>query len=121
MPGTISRAAGEGTAARLWGRIAGMASASASTTDPSTRVAFQLERLEADADGRLEVVGTWSGVRGIRFVRPALVVRTDDGERTLLAVLEHKPWDPEGSPWRAAFPWDGGGLDPERVQLALYP
>jgi uncharacterized protein YdaT len=93
----------------------------APSADSPTRVAFQLERLEAGADGRLEVEGTWSGVRGMRFVRPALVLRVDGTERTLLAVLDHKPWDPQGRPWRAAFPWDGGELDPERAELAVAP
>jgi hypothetical protein len=89
--------------------------------DGST-VDFALTRFEAVAGGRLEVEGTWSGVRGMRFVRPALVVHTAAGERTLLAVLEHKPWPAEdGRPWRAAFPWDGGELDPADAELAVAP
>ena len=64
---------------------------------------FELERLgrrgRADARQRLVV-----GVRGMRFVRPALVV---DG-RQVLATLEHKPWAADGDgAWTAAFPWDG--------------
>ena len=51
------------------------------------RASFELERLELD-EGRLLVSGWWSGVRGMRFVRPALLV---DG-RKMLATLEHKPW-----------------------------
>jgi DNA repair exonuclease SbcCD ATPase subunit len=87
-----------------------------------TPVDFALTRLEAVDGGRLELEGTWTGVRGMRFVRPALVVHEDDRERTLLAVLEHKPWPAEdGHPWRAAFPWDGGDLDPARVELAVAP
>ncbi|HEV7751309.1 MAG TPA: hypothetical protein VGO71_07195 [Baekduia sp.] len=89
--------------------------------DGST-VGFALTRFEAVAGGRLEVEGTWSGVRGMRFVRPALVVHAAAGERTLLAVLEHKPWPAEdGRPWRAAFPWDGGALDPADAELAVAP
>ncbi|HMJ34420.1 MAG TPA: hypothetical protein VK501_10930 [Baekduia sp.] len=84
-------------------------------------VDFALTRFEATA-GLLEVEGTWSGVRGMRFVRPALVVQTPSGERTLLAVLEHKPWPAEdGRPWRAAFPWTGGALDPADAELAVAP
>lgn len=69
-------------------------------------LAFELERLEAGGD-RLEVEGRWSGVRGLRFVRPVLVVRDDGRERRLLAVLDHGPWEAaDGEPWAAAFPWD---------------
>ena len=62
---------------------------------------FELERLEFD-DDRLLVSGWWFGVRGVRFMRPALIV---DG-RKILATLEHKPWAvaSDGS-WKAAFPW----------------
>ena len=85
------------------------------------RVGFELQRFEAGDDGLLEVEGEWSNVRGMRFVRPALVVRTGGRERTLLATLDHKPWSPDGRPWRAAFPWDGGEIDPHRAQLAVAP
>jgi hypothetical protein len=77
---------------------------------------FELERLDVD-DGRLVVRGWWSGVRGVRFVRPGLVV---DGQR-VLATLEHKPWtvDEDGS-WTAAFPWKRG-LDVGGVTLVVAP
>ncbi|MEY2441555.1 MAG: hypothetical protein QOJ46_981 [bacterium] len=77
---------------------------------------FELERLELD-DGRLVVRGWWSGLRGVRFVRPGLVV---DGRR-VLATLEHKPWaaDVDGS-WTAAFPWKRG-LDVDGVTLVVAP
>jgi hypothetical protein len=85
-------------------------------------VAFELDRFEVTADGRLEVAGRWFGVRGLRFVRPSLMVQTDGGERSLLAVLDHKPWAPEeGSVWIAAFPWDGGDVDPSQAELAVAP
>lgn len=86
-------------------------------------VGFALTRCEAVDGARLELEGTWTGVRGVRFVRPALVVhREGGGERTLLAVLEHKPWPAqEGEPWVAAFPWDGGDLDMARTELAVAP
>ncbi|HYF27788.1 MAG TPA: hypothetical protein VD931_18745, partial [Baekduia sp.] len=81
------------------------------------QVAFALDRLEPQA-GRLIVTGRWSGVRGLRFMRPTLIV---DG-RNLLATLEHKPWAPvDGAPWTAAFPWDGGPVDTERVALSVAP
>ncbi|MBI5104400.1 MAG: hypothetical protein HZB46_05335 [Solirubrobacterales bacterium] len=82
---------------------------------------FDLERLEADGD-RLQVAGRWSGVRGMRFVRPALVLRSDEGERTLLADLEHKPWAPEeGREWVASFPWTGGPVEAAQAELAVAP
>src|SRR3954447_11782146 len=73
------------------------------------RVGFALLRLEAGDDGLLEVEGEWSNVRGMRFVRPALVLRDGEQERTLLAVLDHKPWNPDGRPWRAAPRRAAGG------------
>ncbi len=77
---------------------------------------FELERLELD-EGRLVVRGCWSGVRGVRFVRPGLVV---DGRR-VLATLEHKPWaaGTDGG-WIAAFPWKRG-LDMAGVSLVVAP
>ena len=90
-------------------------------TVEDARVGFELQRFEAGQDGLLEIEGEWSNVRGMRFVRPALVVREGGAERTLLATLDHKPWSPDGRPWRAAFPWDGGEIDPRRAQLAVAP
>jgi hypothetical protein len=85
-------------------------------------VDFVLTRFEAVDGARLEVEGRWTGVRGMRFVRPALVVHEGGGERTLLAVLEHKPWPAEeGEPWVAAFPWEGGDVDPAQAELAVAP
>jgi len=86
------------------------------------RVAFQLDRFEQMGDDRLEVAGRWYGVRGLRFVRPALTVHTNDGERNLLALLEHKPWAAQdGEAWVAAFPWEGESPDPENAELAVAP
>jgi hypothetical protein len=86
------------------------------------RVAFQLDRFEQTGDDRLEVAGRWYGVRGLRFVRPALTVQTQDGERNLLALLEHKPWAAEeGESWIAAFPWEGDSPDPDQAELAVAP
>ena len=68
-------------------------------------VSFAVDRLEVE-DDRLVVSGFWTGVRGLRFVRPTLV--SDD--RRILATLEHKPWAPSAdAAWTAAFPWDGDG------------
>src|SRR5436190_24025197 len=92
----------------------------AGATEPSTTragAAFEVERVEVE-DGRLIVSGWWSGVRGMRFVRPALLVNG----RQLLATLEHKPWAPGGEdPWRAAFPWDAADADLSGVTLVVAP
>ena len=78
-------------------------------------VSFEVDRLEVE-DDTLVVSGFWSGVRGLRFVRPTLVA--DD--RRILATLEHKPWaHSDDSTWTAAFPWDGAAVDADRLTLAV--
>jgi hypothetical protein len=84
---------------------------------PQDDVTFEIERLEI-SDGCLVISGHWSGVRGMRFVRPTLVA----GGRRVLATLEHKPWTPApGRAWTAAFPWKDGDLDLEGLSLAVAP
>ncbi|UTI62455.1 hypothetical protein NBH00_13900 [Paraconexibacter antarcticus] len=83
-----------------------MPSALRNTPDPAPEAgaAFAVDRLAA-RQGTLIVEGRWSGVRGMRFLRPTLVVEG----RQVLATLEHKPWAPaEGTRWTAAFPWTDG-------------
>jgi len=78
-------------------------------------VSFELERLDVAGD-ELVVTGHWSGVRGLRFVRPTLVA---DGRR-ILATLEHKPWAPSlDRTWIAAFPWDSDEVDVDGLALAV--
>ena len=80
---------------------------------------FELEQFERSGD-RLRVAGRWSGVRGMRFMRPTLTI----GDRRMLAVLDHKPWAPEeGQVWVAEFPWNGdpAEVDPTRAELAVAP
>jgi hypothetical protein len=78
-------------------------------------VSFELERLEMQGD-ELVVTGHWSGVRGLRFVRPMLVAE----DQRILATLEHKPWAPAlDRPWIAAFPWARGDLDVGALRLAV--
>ena len=80
-------------------------------------VTFEVERLERDGD-KLVVSGHWSGLRGVRFVRPTLVV----GDREVLATLEHKPWTPSADrAWTAAFPWKGRTPDASKLALAVAP
>jgi hypothetical protein len=79
-----------------------------STTKPSERSVrpqFELDRLELSAGEPCEIQGRWFGVRGRRFLRPALTVVVDGHRTRLLADLAHKPWAAEeGSVWNAAFP-----------------
>lgn len=80
-------------------------------------VSFELERLDVEG-GELVVSGHWSGVRGLRFVRPTLVA----SDRRILATLEHKPWAPSlDSTWTAAFPWNGDDVDADDLVLAVSP
>jgi hypothetical protein len=83
-----------------------------------------VERLAATADGRVEVSGRWFGVRGRRFVRPALTLTIGDRgpERRCLAELEHKPWAAEdGQPWMAAFPVDVDLASASSIELSVAP
>jgi hypothetical protein len=87
-------------------------------------VAFEVDHFEW-IDDRLEVSGRWYGLRGHRFVRPALTVEVDDDgddRRRMLADLEHKPWAADdGTDWIAAFPWDGEPVALARAELAVAP
>ncbi len=79
--------------------------------------AFTVGALSCD-DGLLVVQGRWSGVRGMRFLRPTLVV----GGRQVLATLDHKPWAPDDSRvWTAAFPWTGSPDDLDDAWLEVAP
>ncbi len=83
-----------------------------------------MERLAATKDGRVEVSGRWFGVRGRRFVRPALTLTLGDGapERRCLAELEHKPWAAQdGEPWVAAFPVDVDLDAASTIELSVAP
>src|SRR5215211_4630444 len=85
-------------------------------------VTFELDRLEWTSDGRVEVAGRWFGIRGRRILRPVLEVEADGRRHRLLALLEHKPWEAtDGGEWVAAFPWDGGPVNPTAAELAVGP
>ena len=81
---------------------------------------FELERFEWTADERIEVEGRWLGVRGRRFMRPTLTLRGGDDERRVLAVLDHKPWDPGDERWLAAFTLDTTS-EFDEAELAVAP
>jgi hypothetical protein len=86
------------------------------------RASFELERFELAGDSCLEVRGRWFGVRGRRFMRPALTAVTDGRTRRLLAVLDHKPWTAEdGEAWLAAFPWTADGDTLGETELTVAP
>lgn len=84
---------------------------------PPAATSFELHELRTEHD-RVVVRGAWSGTRGLRFVRPTLLV----GGREVLATLDHKPWAPdEGVTWTAAFPWEGPAIEPVDAALAVTP
>jgi hypothetical protein len=92
------------------------------TVDAPGAVAFEVERFGWTGTGRLEVSGRWFGLRGQRFMRPALMVEAGDDRRRLLALLEHKPWAADdGEQWVAAFDWEGDPADLAAVELAVAP
>jgi hypothetical protein len=94
--------------------VARASKASDAVSDPPGGVMFALDSFEV-SDGRLVVSGRWYGVGGRRFVRPVL---HPDGQRRLIAVLDHKPWSAEeGVEWLAAFAHDGA-VGPSRLQVA---
>src|SRR4051794_14498273 len=75
------------------------------TMMPLERAGLEVERFELAGNACLELRGRWFGVRGRRFMRPALTALADGREQRILAVLDHKPWDAEdGETWLAAFP-----------------
>jgi hypothetical protein len=85
-------------------------------------VAFELDRFESVDDERCEVEGRWFGVRGRRFMRPALTVVIDGRRARLLADLSHKPWAAEdGEAWVAAFPGLDGVDGLEEAELTVAP
>jgi hypothetical protein len=73
----------------------------------SRDIGFELERFESAGDGRLEVVGRWSGVHGRRLARPVLTVQAAGRRQRLSALPGGQPAVGGDEPWRAAFAWDG--------------
>jgi hypothetical protein len=88
----------------------------------SSEVDFELERFERTAEDRLEIAGRWYGLRGRRFVRPVLNLRTGGTRRRAIALLEHKPWAADdGKTWVAAFRWPDGAGAIEGAELEVGP
>lgn len=85
-------------------------------------VFFELDRFELTDEQRISVSGRWFGVRGRRFVRPTLTMRTAEGHRRSLADLAHKPWAAEdGQPWEAEFAVQAADADMLEAELAVAP
>jgi hypothetical protein len=86
------------------------------------RVAFQVDRVQLGRGNRCEVHGRWTGVRGRRFMRPALTLVVDGRRFRLLADLEHKPWAAEdGQPWMAEFACEFDAASVQEAELTVAP
>ncbi|MBV9536119.1 MAG: hypothetical protein JO321_11980 [Solirubrobacterales bacterium] len=85
-------------------------------------VVFELDRFELATGNRCRLRGRWFGVRGRRFMRPALTL-IGEGRRTrLLADLTNKPWVAEdGEPWEAVFEGDLQDVDLVQAELSVTP
>ncbi|MEA2208860.1 MAG: hypothetical protein QOF54_1337, partial [Solirubrobacteraceae bacterium] len=82
---------------------------------------FEVDRFERTEAG-LEVSGRWFGVRGRRFMRPALTTSSGGSEQRMLAVLDHKPWvAEEGETWLAAFPCSSDPAALDQAELTVAP
>ena len=85
-------------------------------------VVFELDRFELDESACCELQGRWFGVRGRRFMRPALTLIGEGQQVRLLADLVHKPWDAEdGQPWQAAFQGEIDSAKPFEAELTVAP
>src|SRR4051794_28605364 len=117
MPRAACRTPPEGVPARLR-----MPRNTSPTADATPAVAFEVERFGWTASDRIEVTGRWFGLRGHRFMRPALIVEAGDDRRRLLALLDHKPWAADdGEPWIAAFAWAGEPVALTFAELSVAP
>lgn len=85
-------------------------------------VMFELNRFDVGERGRCRLRGRWFGIRGRRFMRPALTL-IGEGRRTrLLADLAHKPWTAEdGKTWEAIFEGDLQGVELLEAELTVAP
>jgi hypothetical protein len=80
-----------------------------------------LSRFEVVGD-LCRVEGHWFGVRGRRFMRPALTVVVDERPIRLLADLADKPWAAEeGEPWKATFPYTIARAHSGAAELNVAP
>src|SRR5919199_797306 len=77
---------------------------------------FEVVRFAWSAPDRLELEGRWFGVRGVRFVRPTLVLVAGEEHRRALALLEHNP-----GPAAPPRPRPGPGAPPNRPGPPAVP
>lgn len=83
---------------------------------------FEVERFELADNACLELRGRWFGVRGRRFMRPALTAVASGREQRILAALDHKPWNAEdGEIWLAVFPCSTDPADLSQSELTVAP
>ena len=86
-----------------------------------SRVEFELARFEVMGDC-CQVQGRWFGVRGRRFMRPALTAVVDGHSIRLLADLADKPWTAEdGELWQAMFPFSLERSQLQEAELTVAP
>lgn len=85
------------------------------------RVGFELSRFEVVGDS-CQVEGRWFGVRGRRFMRPALTLVVAGQPIRLLADLADKPWPAQdGETWRARFPYTIDRAQSPEAELTVAP
>jgi hypothetical protein len=103
-------------------RLAGGHPIAASRHSPD-RISFEVDRLQSIDPGSLEIRGRWYGVRGRRFVRPALILHGSKGPaRRILAELDDKPWAAlDGEPWQARFPCEEPLASSVTLELSVAP
>jgi hypothetical protein len=83
---------------------------------------FEVERFELADNACLELRGRWFGVRGRRFMRPALTAVAGGREQRILAALDHKPWNAEeGEIWLAVFPCSADPAALTQSELTVAP
>jgi hypothetical protein len=86
----------------------------------SVEATFELERFAWAAPDRLELLGTFTGVRTTEATAPALVVDGPEGTHRLPA-LDGTVTGPleDGRPWSAEFGWQEAPVPFERATLEL--
>src|SRR4051794_631255 len=83
---------------------------------------FALERFGWEAPDRLELCGTFAGLRDVPREPPVLIVSGAERSHRLPAVAEGAAGPPEdGRPWRAGVAWQEAPEGFDRAELELGP